>query len=231
LFGGNNFFAPGFLSLWLPPHAAHTPTWQRRVWHPALSERPSASRLSATMSHKKDKRMDAYARESFKLGTLRGFKHFSAELRGREEMMITIEVSHAALNGTTLPLRPMSVQNALPPASPCQRERVRAPWEEHAPEPASTTVSYLLAGYAHYQCPLAWVRSGHALFGSNFVSSSSMDAPVELSIGQDFKSRTVRTARAEHTTHPRTLPPSLCLGSRSKRDPPEAHRTSGALRG
>ena len=32
--------------------------------------------------------MDAFARECFKLGTLRGFKHFKAELRGREEMML-----------------------------------------------------------------------------------------------------------------------------------------------
>ena len=41
----------------------------------------------------KDKRMDAFARETFKLGTLRGFRHFKVELRGREEMMLTFQVA------------------------------------------------------------------------------------------------------------------------------------------
>ena len=38
----------------------------------------------------KDKRMDAFAREAFRLGTLRGFRHFSVELRGREELLLTV---------------------------------------------------------------------------------------------------------------------------------------------
>ena len=40
--------------------------------------------------------MDTFARESFKLGTLRGFKHFTAELRGREEMLLSIKVPSSA---------------------------------------------------------------------------------------------------------------------------------------
>jgi len=55
----------------------------------------------------------------------------------------------------------------------------------------STAVNYLLAGYAHYNCPLAWVRSGHLLFGSEFQNSSTMDAPVELRASQEWKTRTV----------------------------------------
>lgn len=138
--------------------------------------------------------MDAYSRESFRFGTLRGFKHFRVELRGREEMLLTFDVSHAALNGGHVPLAPMSLQNALPPASPCQREGVRAPWEDE--QPKVTTVSYLLAGYAHYNCPLAWVRSGHALFGSAFQNPGAMDAPVELQAAQTFKTQTV--SHCEH---------------------------------
>ena len=38
----------------------------------------------------KDKRMDAFAKETFRLGTLRGFKHFEVELRGREELLVTL---------------------------------------------------------------------------------------------------------------------------------------------
>ena len=135
--------------------------------------------------------MDTFARETFKLGTLRGFKHFRVELRGREEMLLMFEVHHAALNGTRLTLAPMNLQSALPPASPCQRERIRAPWEDAPAEPESSTVSYLLAGYAHYNCPLAWVRSGHSLFGPSFQSPAAMDAPCDLQTSAEFKQRTV----------------------------------------
>jgi hypothetical protein len=153
--------------------------------------------------------MDAYSRESFRFGTLRGFKHFRVELRGREEMLLTFDVSHAALSGGHVPLAPMSLQSALPPASPCQREGMRAPWEDEQPKKV-TTVSYLLAGYAHYNCPLAWVRSGHSLVGSAFQNPGAMDAPVELQAAQAFKTQTV--SRAFHA-HARSLcrPPPWCL--------------------
>ena len=154
--------------------------------------------------------MDVFARETFKMGTLRGFRHFAVELRGREELMLTMEVQHSSLAGGRLGLTPMSGQNTLPPASPCQRERIRAPWEDGASDAtASTTVCYLLAGYAHYACPHAWVRSGHALFGPSYQDSAQMDAPVSLQATQDWKARTVHafeflaelvqaTARAAH---------------------------------
>ena len=65
--------------------------------------------------------MDAFARECFKLGTLRGFKHFKAELRGREEMMLAIEVPSDSRAPQLLV--PMVLAEARPPASPCQHER------------------------------------------------------------------------------------------------------------
>ena len=62
----------------------------------------------------KDKRMDTFARETFKLGALSAFRHLSAELRGREEMVLTIEVPSRLLG--QLDLHPMRAQHALPPA-------------------------------------------------------------------------------------------------------------------
>ena len=34
--------------------------------------------------------MDEFAREVFRLGTLRCFRHFSLDLRGREELLLTV---------------------------------------------------------------------------------------------------------------------------------------------
>ena len=149
----------------------------------------------------KDKRMDAFARETFKLGTLRGFRHFTCELRGREEMMVTIEVPTS--RASRLTLAPMSLQNALPPASPCQREpSPPVPWADGSgassapaspskPSGATRSITFLVAGYAHYNCPLAWIRSGHSLFGANFSSPNMMDAPVELAAADEWSQRAV----------------------------------------
>ena len=145
----------------------------------------------------KDKRMDAFARETFKFGTLRGFRHFKAELRGREEMMLNIEVP--ASNANRLhQLKPMMThQNTLPPASPCQREgSPAAPWKEDngsssKREAVAVQCSFLVAGYAHYNCPLAWVRSGHRLFGANFSSPTTMDSPIELDASREWTNRAV----------------------------------------
>ena len=172
----------------------------------------------------KDKRMDAFARETFKLGTLRGFRHFTCELRGREEMMVTIEVPTSRANRLTL--APMSLQNALPPASPCQREpSPPVPWAEGGgassapaspskPSGATRSITFLVAGYAHYNCPLAWIRSGHSLFGANFSSPNMMDAPVELAAADEWSQRAVHafefgTPCAAHLSPPpsHTRPP------------------------
>lgn len=140
----------------------------------------------------KDKRVDTFAKESFKLGTLQGFRHFRVELRGREELLLMIDVPHAALAGGRIALVPMSLQNALAPASPCQRERAREPWDDGPDETkAVTTVTYLIAGYAHYACPHTWVRAGHSLFGPSFQSAAAMDAPVDMRTTAEWRTRTV----------------------------------------
>ena len=141
--------------------------------------------------------MDAFARECFKLGTLRGFKHFKAELRGREEMMLAIEVPSDSRAPQLLV--PMVLTEARPPASPCQHEtgRGNTPWSSallasptRRSEPPQSC-SFLIAGYAHYNCPLAWVRSGHHLLGANFASPATRDAPVQLTAAVAWSQRTV----------------------------------------
>ena len=44
----------------------------------------------------KNKRMDAFARETFRVGSLQGFRHFSVELRGREELLLTVHCKSSA---------------------------------------------------------------------------------------------------------------------------------------
>ena len=154
--------------------------------------------------------MDAFARESFKLGTLRGFRHFTAELRGREEMLVSIEVPPSSCGRLQLQL--MQEQQALQPASPCQREPQPAPWEEGAMATPSAPVmcSFLIAGYAHYNCPLAWVRSGHTAFGPTSVSSP--DTPIDLDASAEWKTRNVHAFEfaaeiVQATVRPRPLNP------------------------
>ena len=67
----------------------------------------------------KDKRMDAFARETFKLGTLSGFRHFKTELRGREEMILTIDVPSGSLGRLLLAPHDVSA-HAAPPTSDSQ---------------------------------------------------------------------------------------------------------------
>ena len=44
----------------------------------------------------RNKRMDAFARETFRVGSLQGFRHFSVELRGREELLLTVHCKSSA---------------------------------------------------------------------------------------------------------------------------------------
>ena len=95
--------------------------------------------------------MDAFAREAFRLGTLCGFKHFEAEMRGREELLLTVRAgSGPRLNH--MKLVPLRSSSSLPPASPCNRENSHrgGALEDHA--------TFLIGGYAHYNMPHVWVR-------------------------------------------------------------------------
>lgn len=135
---------------------------------------------------------DAFAKETFKLGVLTGFRHFSVELRGREELLLTVHVGERMAGGDGPVLLPVSLspERQLPPASPCQRERVKAPWEEgHEEAPSSAT--FLIGGYAHYNMPYVWIRAGHAIFGPDYRAPGALDAPVQLEATRSWRQRAV----------------------------------------
>jgi hypothetical protein len=136
---------------------------------------------------RKDKRMDSFALEAFRLGALRGFKHFEVELRGREELLVTVHLGAGSRDYWVPPFEPLVDDEAepLPPASPCEREDRRAQWRQ------SRHLVFLIGGYAHYAVPLVWVRAGHALLGG-FSQLDSYDTPIALASTAVWAERTVR---------------------------------------
>jgi len=136
---------------------------------------------------KKDKRMDAFAREAFRLGALHGFKHFELELRGREELLVTVHAGSGPRDYSAPGLEPVHRLEAdsLPPASPCLRESHSQRWGHEQ------DAVFLIGAYAHYAVPLVWVRAGHSLLGT-FHGHDSFDAPVALFSTQAWNDRTVR---------------------------------------
>ena len=77
----------------------------------------------------RDKQMERFAREAFRLGSLKGFRHFGLELRGREELMLTVWPNAPAAQRPGL--ERMGTNEALPPASPYFREVNRRVWEAY----------------------------------------------------------------------------------------------------
>jgi hypothetical protein len=136
---------------------------------------------------RKDKRMDSFAREAFRLGALRAFKHFEVELRGREELLVTVHLGAGSRDYWVPSFAPLDGGEAesLPPASPCEREDRRGQWDQ------SRHVVFLIGGYAHYAVPLVWVRAGHALLGG-FHHLDSYDTPISLVSTEVWAERTVR---------------------------------------
>jgi len=135
--------------------------------------------------------MDVFAKETFRLGTLRGFRHFEVELRGREELLVTVHLGE--MPSPSLGIEPMSQSSALPPASPCNRERESPRWGDlkFGIGEVSPKVVFLIGGYAHYNCPYVWVREGHSLLGPAFEHADAMDVPVRLSSTQAWRNRSV----------------------------------------
>ena len=133
--------------------------------------------------------MDVFAKETFRLGTLRGFRHFEVELRGREELLVTLHLGSEP--SPSLGIEPMSQSSALPPASPCNRERESPRWGDLKATETAQKVVFLIGGYAHYNCPYVWVREGHSLLGPAFEHADAMDVPVRLSSTQAWRNRSV----------------------------------------
>lgn len=103
--------------------------------------------------------------EQLRLGTLTGFQYFSCYLRGREELLVTInrEAPTAAghpespgqggLSIAPSPRKPISPDPlGKPPASPASREITAA---------SDTECVFLIGAYQRYKSPFVWLRSGH----------------------------------------------------------------------
>ena len=102
-----------------------------------------------------------------RLGTLTGFQYFSCYLRGREELLVTINrEAHSAAGhlgspgqgGLSIapspsPRKPISPDPlGKPPASPASREITAA---------SDTECVFLIGAYQRYKSPFVWLRSGH----------------------------------------------------------------------
>lgn len=136
---------------------------------------------------RRDKRMERFAKECFRLGTLRGFQHFEVEMRGREELLVMVALDaplHAPLQSA-----PLATDSSHPPASPCSRER--SPSGEGEVPDRGDKIVFLLGGYAHYNCPYVWVRKGHSLLGPSFEHPDTMDMPLRLKSTEAWNNRTV----------------------------------------
>lgn len=104
----------------------------------------------------KEERLKELGKECQTIGSLRGFVHFEAYLRGKEELVISIRTTAA----TTWRMRLLRRESTsteemksppLPPASPCARET------EDIKQ--ATDAVFLISTYATYGRPLVWLRS------------------------------------------------------------------------
>ncbi|KAI8972761.1 hypothetical protein BDB01DRAFT_457012 [Pilobolus umbonatus] len=97
-------------------------------------------------------RIVLFLRECLLLGTLRGFKHFETMMRGREELILSIN------SPTPSTLLPVSLINKYP----SQARSFHPPQLMELSDMAlkkEQRVIFLIAGYAKYKCPYVWLRS------------------------------------------------------------------------
>jgi len=105
---------------------------------------------------------NAFIKECVMFGSLKGFKHFSIFLRGREEMLVTVTQDKSA-----------------------PREQ-----QETDDVESSSDIVFLLAVYARYQCPYAWVRSSHTRLPCG-VSVASKDCHLKLRSVERWANETI----------------------------------------
>ncbi|KAI9221394.1 hypothetical protein BC828DRAFT_404967 [Blastocladiella britannica] len=191
-----------------PPYGGVPPSTGNPYAPPTpMSARPSGpSGASSQPKPKTDaQKLHSFLAECLAMGTLKGFKYFELYLRGREELLIRVyndadKHAKSAVWGrlpSSAGLARMQSRNllalktqqrlawqstdALPPASPCDRELERDP----------TKTAFLLAGYAKYKCPFVWLRTNHAKFRNTRpadASGTNEDVPLKLDTVAKWKS-------------------------------------------
>ncbi|KAJ8416653.1 hypothetical protein AAFF_G00325310 [Aldrovandia affinis] len=155
------------------------------------------------------------------LGSLQGFRYFQPWLRGREELLLTIvnedlgwcspgfPVSVASsFSSTTMGSSSSSCSDASSPLSgvqptqgpPKQASRSNeahllpaSPSEREIAVPEINCTLFLLAGYAKYGRPYAWIRSNHErLVNIGGTDSMVRDTPMKLKSITDWGSQGTR---------------------------------------
>eukprot|EP00002_Diphylleia_rotans_P018277 TRINITY_DN3543_c0_g1_i2.p1 TRINITY_DN3543_c0_g1~~TRINITY_DN3543_c0_g1_i2.p1 ORF type:complete len:230 (-),score=54.58 TRINITY_DN3543_c0_g1_i2:94-783(-) len=130
-----------------------------------------------------DEKLNLFLKECLRFGVLRGFRHFSLYLRGREELIVTLKtVSRPSVSPTSATPRGFvkglsPIPNGLPPASPCAKDLME-----------DQDAIFLVGGYARYKVPMVWLRSNHArLFGITTDGGGEKDLPIQLACLSKFK--------------------------------------------
>lgn len=150
--------------------------------------------------------MDQFAKDALRFGCLRGFKHFTTYLRGREELLLTIlqtpagsdvaaRSSGATSRGATwMSSSPDGAESATPAKELLRKAQVI----EGGPPPASPAVNessavanqaggnivYLIGGYAKYKQPYVWLRSN---LNKEIANKDTKDVPLKLETTDTWK--------------------------------------------
>ncbi|GAQ79892.1 hypothetical protein KFL_000400360 [Klebsormidium nitens] len=139
--------------------------------------------------------MEDLYKDLLRFGCLKGFKHFSVYLRGREELLITVRtppnadcepVAHCE-NAVVSPSKRLQRVSSLrtgksfPPASPAIAEAVK-------PVAPEETV-FLVGAYARYNWPYVWLRSQNPRIAD---ATLDMDLPLDLQSTREWESRRLR---------------------------------------
>ncbi|GFO09779.1 60 kda ss-a/ro ribonucleoprotein-like [Plakobranchus ocellatus] len=154
------------------------------------------------------KKLQVFLSDLQHMGTVAGFRHFTSYVRGREEIVLTVNNTlQGSLAGEFS--APASRRQSVCPSDSLtsshlpydkgslvlshntqlslsgRRERgiglpPASPSEEENGKDNTTTL-FLVAGYARYSCPYVWVRSNHErLFKLSGEEDSDRDSPLRL---------------------------------------------------
>ncbi|XP_029113433.1 uncharacterized protein LOC114912137 isoform X1 [Scleropages formosus] len=159
------------------------------------------------------KRLAHFLSDLAVLGSLQGFRYFQPWLRGREELLLTVvnedkgwcspgfpvsaasSFSSSSSGSSGSPEASRSSSAAVSPplsASRCQEAHLlpASPSEKEIAVPEMNCTLFLLAGYAKYGRPYAWIRSNHErLINIGGADSLVRDTPMKLKSITDWPSQ------------------------------------------
>ncbi|XP_041093191.1 uncharacterized protein si:dkey-19b23.7 isoform X2 [Polyodon spathula] len=185
--------------------------------------------MSAAQNREKEnkKQLQQFLGDLVLLGSLQGFQYFQPWLRGKEEMLLTVVNEDV---GWRSPRFPGSVASSLSSSSsggcsvnvgvPGSEEpalllssRVgegyllpASPSDHELAIPEVNCTLFLLAGYAKYGRPYAWIRSNHErLVNIGGADSLIRDTPMKLKSVADWSTQVVEDLDRLHRFHVQSL--------------------------